>query len=360
MEDHYAIRKADGADDSVMNLLCDFGQGDQGKSRGNDQGDRGDSSEESLCIRVNGFQIISEKDAEPRARDGRKHGLWVYIKICIGAVTKGFEVTFKGTICYVIKPYATYVEQKIEEDQKASVQYAKEEAHSKIKFKDVERLDEVSELWNYFNMLDLEEQKENAKKRNGKGKETANQKEPQEVTNLEDMVVFIDLLKVINISMLNEDSIRRKFHMVQWFSKYVLKQQINWPPKIGNQIIDLYDLHMGIQLNGVRTKVTQEDFWPYISVDLGLDLVQPYKIMLLYNEYLDIIDWYYNNLKKRREETGTYAKDQRKKSALQEEEDQCKTRLATRLWSKPLKISAKKIDNIKGQIVGINVDQFRM
>ncbi|KAL8257066.1 hypothetical protein R6Q59_029107 [Mikania micrantha] len=124
---------------------------------------------------------------------------------------------------------------------------------------------------------------------NGKGKEIEVQEETQEIDNIEDMIVFLDLLKVINMNLLNEESIRRKFNkMVHWFVKYVIKQRITRPPKIKEQIKGNQGRILALHINRFRPKIRTTD-----------------KTMMLYKEYQDTLDWYYNNIKKRKEETGT-------------------------------------------------------
>ncbi|KAD2804888.1 hypothetical protein E3N88_38265 [Mikania micrantha] len=258
---------------------------------------------ESLCIKVSSFRLGQKKNVDKRKKKSGEFGKM--------AQRRNKKKSFNHHVC-------RYCNRPVKEDEIATSLYAKEEGNSKIKFKYVEKLDDTSELLNYFNTLDLEEQKEDRRKKNGKGKEILNEG-TQEVNDIQEMVVFIDLLKVINISLLDEESIRRKFNnMVRWFLKYVIKQKLIWPPKIGDEVVDLYDLYMEVQLNGGRTKVTQEKFWPYISIDLGLKLIQPYKLMMLYNEYLDIMDWYYNNIKKRKEEVGIVLFEEGGSSSMQD------------------------------------------
>ncbi|KAD7476972.1 hypothetical protein E3N88_00108 [Mikania micrantha] len=111
--------------------MCGFGHEDQEKPQGKDQGDRRDSSMNRR--KTEEFRKMAQR--RNKKKSSNNHVCRYYNR--------------PGNFRNVLK-----------EDEIATSLYAKEEGNSKMKFKDVEKLDDTSELLNYFNTLDLKEQKE--------------------------------------------------------------------------------------------------------------------------------------------------------------------------------------------------------
>ncbi|KAD2060944.1 hypothetical protein E3N88_41930 [Mikania micrantha] len=163
---------------------------------------------------------------------------------------RSFEVTFEGTMCIITKPYMVCVEHKVKEDAKASKEYVTEERKSNIKWNDD----------------------------NGKGKEIEPNIETGRITTLEEMEIFLDLLGSININRLNKWTLRKK----------------------------LEDMVICVQFNGGKGNVNDNNFWVLLAADMVLDSRKGYKLMFIYNEYLDLMEWLYKNMKSRKKQQGVY------------------------------------------------------
>ncbi|KAD3337897.1 hypothetical protein E3N88_33418 [Mikania micrantha] len=152
------------------------------------------------------------------------------------------------------------------------IEYVTEERKSNMKWNDVDHLDNISVMWDHFKQMDIKDQHEQIKKENGKGKEIEPNIETGKITILEEMEIFLDLHGSININRLNKWTIRKKFEdMVIWFIKNVVNQQSLWPPKIDNQVVNLYDLYLSVQINGGKEKVNENNFWILLAADMGFD-----------------------------------------------------------------------------------------
>ncbi|KAL8226330.1 hypothetical protein R6Q57_016162 [Mikania cordata] len=162
-------------------------------------------------------------------------------------------------MCVVTKPYMVFVEHKVKEDKRAVEDYVNDERRSNIKWNDVDHLDNVSVLWNHFEQMEIMDRQEDIKKRDGKGKEIESSSESEKVTTLEEMVTLLDLIEHVHISLLNKETLRKRFdEMVKWFIKGVLKQSSSWPPIIDYQVISLYDLYLSVRINGGKEKAEVE------------------------------------------------------------------------------------------------------
>ncbi|KAL8197680.1 hypothetical protein R6Q57_024328 [Mikania cordata] len=155
--------------------------------------------------------------------------------------------------------------------------------------------------------MKIKDQQEEMKRKSDKGKEIESDGEFGRISTVDEMVVFLDLLNSVGVNLLNTVSLRKKFEeMVKWFIKYVIKQPSSWPPMIENQIVNLYDLNLSVQINGGKDAVTTHNFWVLMAADMGLDSRKGYKLMLTYNTYLDLMEWFYKNLKERKSQQGIY------------------------------------------------------
>ncbi|KAL8263443.1 hypothetical protein R6Q59_024792 [Mikania micrantha] len=234
-------------------------------------------------------------------------------------INQGFEVTFEGTMCVVTKPYMVFVEHKVKEDERAVEDYVNDERKSNIKWNDVDHIDNVSVLWNHFEQTEIKDRQEDIKKRGGKGKKIELSGEPEKVTTLEEMVTLLDLIEHVHISLLNKETLRKRFdEMVKWFIKGVLKQSSSWPPIIDNQVISLYDLYLSVRINGRKEKVSINNFWILLAADLGLDSRKGYKLMFIYNEYFDPMEWFYQTMKNIKEQQVSYTFEEGESSAKQQ------------------------------------------
>ncbi|KAD5802763.1 hypothetical protein E3N88_14123 [Mikania micrantha] len=210
-------------------------------------------------------------------------------------------------MCVITKPFMVCVEHKVKEDVKASEDYVTKERKSSIKWNDVDHLDNISVMWDHFEQMDIKDQQEQIKRENGKGKEIEPNIETGKITTLEEMEIFLDLLGSININRLNKWTIRKKFEdMVIWFIKNVVKQQSLWPPKIDNQVVKLYDLDFKCINQWWKGKGERNKLWVLLAADTGFDSRKGYKLMFIYNEYLDLMEWLYKNMKSRKKQQGIY------------------------------------------------------
>ncbi|MFS8028762.1 putative transcription factor & chromatin remodeling ARID family [Helianthus anomalus] len=113
------------------------------------------------------------------------------------------------------------------------------------------------------------------------------------------MIIFLDSLKAVKFAITNEDEIKMKFiKMVKWFTRVVMKQSSTFPLKLQGKDVDLYDLYMAVLLNGGKPEVSRKQYWPRIATTLGLDPTKFIHLVLLYNEYLDFMGWYYTRMKR--------------------------------------------------------------
>ncbi|KAD4586037.1 hypothetical protein E3N88_23638 [Mikania micrantha] len=159
--------------------------------------------------------------------------------------------------------------------------------------------------------MEIKDQQEEIKRKDGKGKEIEFTNEPEKITTLEEMVTLLDLMEHVHVSLLNKEMLRKRFdEMVKWFIKGILKQTHSWPPIIDNQVISLYDLYLSVRINGGKEKVSINNFWILLAADLGLNSRKGYKLMFIYNEYLDPMEWFYKISKNRREQQGLYTFEQ--------------------------------------------------
>ncbi|KAD6118660.1 hypothetical protein E3N88_09931 [Mikania micrantha] len=201
--------------------------------------------------------------------------------------------------------------ENLNEDKRVVEDYVNDERKSNIKWNDVDHLDNVSVLRNHLDQMEIKDRQEDIKKRDGKGKDIELTSEPEKITTLEEMVTLLDLMEHVHVSLLNKETLRKRFdEMVKWFIKGVLKQSSSWPPIIDNQFISLYDLYLSVRINGGKEKVSINNFWILLAADLGLDSRKGYKLMFIYNEYLDPMEWFNKITKTRMEQQGSYTFEQ--------------------------------------------------
>ncbi|KAD2392795.1 hypothetical protein E3N88_39772 [Mikania micrantha] len=79
-------------------------------------------------------------------------------------------------------------------------------------------------MWDHFKQMEIKDRQEEMKRKYDKGKEIESNIEFKRISTLKEIVVFLDLLKYVNISLLNKVSLTKKFEeMVKWFIKSVIK-----------------------------------------------------------------------------------------------------------------------------------------
>ncbi|KAD4584869.1 hypothetical protein E3N88_22470 [Mikania micrantha] len=185
----------DGVDNTVMNPALVFDQEDREGPRSDDHEDREDSSVESLHILVDDCYIgtegksieIRKKQAVSKFRKMVMRGknkihstnILAFIAIALiknvlytpklnqnvlsmNLLTKqGFEISFQGAVCYIIKPLhgIPVHEKKSNENSKDVKEYVTKERKSNIHLKDVDNICEYEHVWKHFEEMDLEEQK---------------------------------------------------------------------------------------------------------------------------------------------------------------------------------------------------------
>ncbi|KAD4385287.1 hypothetical protein E3N88_25455 [Mikania micrantha] len=270
------------------NPLGDFGWRNQGKSQGDDRKDQKGSNMENLCTRVGNFQIDDEEATDATILNARK---------------------------------------------KMAVEKFRDLLHNRRKSRTFKH-----HLCEYCNQSEIEDRKEEIKMENGKGKEMEPNFETGRITNLEEMVIFLDLLGSVDINRLNKWTLRKKFEeMVKWFIKGIVKQQSPWPPVVENQIVSLYDLYISVHINGGKEKVNEHNFW---VADMGLNSKKSYNLMLIYNEYLDMMVWFYKTLKGRKEQPCMYNFEEGESSANKEVKLKTRTRDDNNLPFKKRRVQA--------------------
>ncbi|KAD4584870.1 hypothetical protein E3N88_22471 [Mikania micrantha] len=133
------------------------------------------------------------------------------------------------------------------------------------------------------------------------------------------MVILLDLLAEINTNIINKAIVKEKFNkMVKWFNKYVIKKNDFWVPVMEGEEVDLYHLSMAVQLNGGKKSVTKNGFWSLIAAEMKMDSRKGFQLLLQYNEHLETMHWYYMNLKKMKQEQGSFAMEHGRSSTTKE------------------------------------------
>ncbi|KAD4179953.1 hypothetical protein E3N88_28544 [Mikania micrantha] len=175
----------------------------------------------------------------------------------------------------------------------------------------------------------------NVIKRDGKGKDPVGENESKEVGTIEEMEILLDLLPEINTSIRNKVVVKEKFNkMVKWLNIYVIKKNDLWVSIMEREEVDLYHLYMAVQLNGGKESVTKNGFWSLIAAEMNIDSKKRFQLLLQYNEHLEMMHWYYMNLKKRKQEQGSFAMEHGESSTRKEIAEE------TKLPFKKRKVSA--------------------
>ncbi|KAD4586639.1 hypothetical protein E3N88_24240 [Mikania micrantha] len=139
------------------------------------------------------------------------------------------------------------------------------------------------------------------------GKQFFENLEPLEVSTIEQMVVFLDLLNTFNKRIVKEECVKVRFNkMVKWFNKYVIKKNDFWVPVMEGCEVDLYYLYMAVKLNGGKRNVTKNGFWSLIASDMKLDPRKGFQLMLQYDEHLQQMDVYHANVRRRQLEDSQF------------------------------------------------------
>ncbi|KAD4584369.1 hypothetical protein E3N88_21970 [Mikania micrantha] len=313
----------DGISKTTKNLKDNLDQGDQRGLSEDDQSDHRNSSMESLCITVEKIQIEKKEEMGKKTgpvdakkfrnhinrRNGRRSFKY---HSCTYCVRPGFEVTFEGTMCVIAKPYMVFVEHNVKEDEKASKEYVTEARNSNIKWNDVDHLDNISKMWDHFEQMEIKDQPELIKKEKGKGNELEQTLEIERITTLEEMKIFLDLLDSVNINQWNKWTLRNKFE----------------------------EMVKCVHINGGKEKVNNNNFWVLLAGDMGLDSWKGYKLMFIYNEYLDLMEWFYKNVKERKKQHGIYIFEAGEGSSKEQHKGKVRPREESNLPYKKKKIQA--------------------
>ncbi|KAD3641343.1 hypothetical protein E3N88_30567 [Mikania micrantha] len=150
---------------------------------------------------------------------------------------------------------------------------------------------ETSEtMLKHFEEMELNDEKIQRMKINGKGKDPIGENESEEVGTIEEMVILLDLLAEMNTNTRGNAVVKSKFNkMVKWFNKYVIKKDDFWAPVMGGEEVDLYHLYMAVQLNGGKENVTKNSFWDFIATDMKMDSRNGFQLLLQYKEHLEMM-----------------------------------------------------------------------
>ncbi|MFS7909751.1 putative transcription factor & chromatin remodeling ARID family [Helianthus anomalus] len=104
--------------------------------------------------------------------------------------------------------------------------------------------------------------------------------------------------------------------VLMWFIPFFLgifKENVMPPTLIDGREVSLILLHRIVTVKGGTRKVIEDDLWAEVAVEYGFDADDAYVIKVAYVYYLELIEWYFEFMKKQGDRNAAIAGEESKK-----------------------------------------------
>ncbi|KAD6796588.1 hypothetical protein E3N88_07484 [Mikania micrantha] len=104
--------------------------------------------------------------------------------------------------------------------------------------------------------------------------------------------------------------------------------------------MEIKDRQGQIKKENGKGKVNDNNLWVLLTADMGLDSRKGYKLMFIYNEYLDLLEWIYKDMKSRKKQQGVYTFEAGESSSKKQLREETRLKSETNLPYKKRRIQA--------------------